>query len=56
MNLRLVISVARRYVNRGLPLEDLIQEGNLGLFRAVDKYDPNGPRLSTSPTGGSARA
>jgi RNA polymerase primary sigma factor len=48
MNLRLVISVARRYVNRGLPLEDLIQEGNLGLFRAVDKYDPErGWRFST---------
>jgi RNA polymerase primary sigma factor len=48
MNLRLVISVARRYVNRGMPLEDLIQEGNLGLFRAVDKYDPaRGWRFST---------
>lgn len=47
-NLRLVISVARRYVGRGLPLEDLIQEGNLGLFRAVDKYDPErGWRFST---------
>src|SRR5207245_1638717 len=40
--------VARRYVNRGLPLEDLIQEGNLGLFRAVEKYDPErGWRFST---------
>ncbi|TAK25042.1 MAG: sigma-70 family RNA polymerase sigma factor [Chloroflexota bacterium] len=48
MNLRLVISVARRYVGRGLPLEDLIQEGNVGLFRAVDKYDPErGWRFST---------
>jgi DNA-directed RNA polymerase sigma subunit (sigma70/sigma32) len=37
-NMRLVISVARKYQNRGLPLSDLIQEGNLGLVRAADKF------------------
>lgn len=50
-NARLVISIAKRYQNLGLPLMDLIQEGNIGLLRAIDRFEPaRGLRLSTYAT------
>lgn len=50
-NLRLVINIARQYVGRGLPFCDLVQEGNWGLFRAIDKFDiDKGFRFSTYAT------